>query len=662
MSALTTRTLPVLAYFFLTLFMVPEISLSQTSYPQTLKVPVTFYDFHSDSSNPEFEVNPPSDQVHTGMVAPTLDSEKKPVLGPTPFYNHMIARWFRPWTPGNTQIYNYRSEHEEGRRYIQYVDLPAGLTNADNDTAFKNIVIHDTLTFHFVSGSKGMYEFSSNDFFPLDNKAGTFGHESNPHNYSFTMEMHWSFTMVPGLRFDFTGDDDVWAFVNNNLVMDIGGIHNPANGSFNVDNLAGLTPNQQVSFDLFYAERHTTGSNIKITTNIIAPPSVLQIFNNPNPPGDNNPPVSKIDSIIAGSSATVFGHVFDTLGAWQKEYDELIEWRIEGASSVSLSSNKGVSTTIITDKTTPTLQVTLIATFKKPGETSLPPTEVRITATVKGDEPVTPPIDPPVDPPVEPPVTPPVNPPVEPPKPVEDHLDIVLDSAAAHNAEASVPSFSFAPETKTKQVFVVVRDKNGGFIRFANDADWKSLDIQTTSVSPAHGYSTRLSAINAVVGSQTKIIATDHNLKPDSLLIIVLGKEQSGVIRNPLVPGKTDITTIAGIQNSYPNVIKAAGTNYITMVIVEAPEPLTVIHPHSSNALFNSYADVQIYDAVGNLLRDDCTLIAGEKKLTYAVSWDGTNHNGRVVGSGVYLVVIKAVRLSGQNYTLHHKVGVKTQR
>jgi len=209
---------------------------AQTTYPATLRVPVTFYDFHSDSSNPEFEIGPIPrvGDLQLGMVADDLGADKKPLLGQTPYFNRRIDRWFQPWEPGDFRIYNYYGELDS-RRFDKYEDLPAGFIDIEHDTSFKNIVIQDTLIFQFIEGSAGMYEFSDNNFFPLDDRG--FGDEGRSHNYSFTMELHWTFTMVPGLTFSFTGDDDVWAFINGGIIMDLGGIHGPQSGTRNIDDL-----------------------------------------------------------------------------------------------------------------------------------------------------------------------------------------------------------------------------------------------------------------------------------------------------------------------------------------------------------------------------------------------------------------------------------------
>jgi fibro-slime domain-containing protein len=113
--------------------------------------------------------------------------------------------------------------------------------------------------------TSGSLVMDSSNFFPIDGKG--FKDEIYGHNYWFTMEMHHTFVYKGGERFTFHGDDDIWVFINGLLVLDLGGAHTPLEETINLDNL-GLAPGQHASFDVFYAERHTSQSNLRIETTL----------------------------------------------------------------------------------------------------------------------------------------------------------------------------------------------------------------------------------------------------------------------------------------------------------------------------------------------------------------------------------------------------------
>lgn len=333
--------------------------LSAQQFPDTIWIPVTFYDFHSDNSNPEFEVDH-NGGLHLGMVADTLNASKKPVLNTKPFFNYYINKWFEPWKSGDFTIPLYKDLN--GVKYE--------VISVDYDTAFKNIAIKDSLPFLHIGD--GVYQFErsgenkTSEFFWLDGRG--FGEEGNKHNYSFTMELHTTFTYNRDLKFEFLGDDDVWAYINGKLAMDIGGIHISLDGEIDLDNLAdsyGLLAGRKYDFDFFYAERHTSNSRIKITTNLFTPLANLRLYSKPgNPDIADNPVIRNGDTVAAGEQFSIYAHAFDTLG-WRSDWDKLISLDlIDSQNKTELISSNNGSITILPKGPLSTISVT--ATFINP--------------------------------------------------------------------------------------------------------------------------------------------------------------------------------------------------------------------------------------------------------------------------------------------------------
>ena len=164
---------------------------------------------------------------------------------------------------------------------------------------------------------KATYNTASNKFTRIDrtctDQASTpcfapFGDDSENNKYSFGMNLGAEFYMPEGgkvnnqaMVFDFTGDDDVWVFIDGVLVLDLGGIHQALDGSINFatgeikydktqshgDTPAGTitqaftdagatwdsTPYKTHHLSFFYLERGDGGSNCKIKFNLPVKPS-----------------------------------------------------------------------------------------------------------------------------------------------------------------------------------------------------------------------------------------------------------------------------------------------------------------------------------------------------------------------------------------------------
>jgi fibro-slime domain-containing protein len=311
--------------------------------PPTVTVPVTYFDFHSDGSNPDFNPGTNPAIILPGMVQPTLDANGLPVGTTTYLYSWGIGKWFRPWKQsilGQGSDAAWPSYGNNGRNLT-------GVNTVVFDTSYKNVVIQDSLVFVYVAGSPGAYQYQNANFFPLDGRG--FGADiptmsfnglpvdraTNTHNYSFTMHLKRPFQFKQGLTFNFEGDDDMWVFVNGKLVLDLGGIHNTTQAQFALDGLTsqlGLVAGDSAVLDVFYCERQAIGSDIKITTNIVAASPTKLVLTM----------VPTIDTVPAGSAIVFNAAVVDEMARIRHEYDSQISWSlVPGGTASRISTVSG---------------------------------------------------------------------------------------------------------------------------------------------------------------------------------------------------------------------------------------------------------------------------------------------------------------------------------
>ena len=95
------------------------------------------------------------------------------------------------------------------------------------------------------------------------------GSKNGGRNQHFCFESHAKFTYRRGLRFSVRGDDDIWVFIDNKLAVDIGGTHFPAPGYVDLDKfMPNAKTDSTYDIDIFFCDRRTTMSNIRINTNM----------------------------------------------------------------------------------------------------------------------------------------------------------------------------------------------------------------------------------------------------------------------------------------------------------------------------------------------------------------------------------------------------------
>ncbi|MCH8823984.1 MAG: fibro-slime domain-containing protein [Planctomycetes bacterium] len=122
-------------------------------------------------------------------------------------------------------------------------------------------------TIDLIRDGTGIYEFTSNEFYPIDGML--FGNQGDAHNnyFTFTFTAYFTYEQCVDQYFEFMGADDAWLFVDSSLAIDLGGIIPGTNQRVDMDRLE-LVDGQVYPIQFFYAHRNPSQAIFSVKTNI----------------------------------------------------------------------------------------------------------------------------------------------------------------------------------------------------------------------------------------------------------------------------------------------------------------------------------------------------------------------------------------------------------
>lgn len=274
------------------LWAAPALAQAQTSgsdayssLPDSLSLTGVIRDFKdrgASGGHPDFELNPSGGFGHfQGMVANELDSDGKPRFATKGF--KVNSNWANASGAAMISPKSYINA-KAGDRAGSLATSQGGQLTGESDFAkwFRDVPGSNSskplaITLKRQAGTN-VYTFNDRTdpnfsakggFFPINGEL--FGnYSSTGKNFHFTFELETEFIYEKGMGqiFTFTGDDDVWVFIDGKLVIDLGGLHSKKEQTLDLDRLTWMQDGQGYKLKVFHAERRTNESNFRIETTL----------------------------------------------------------------------------------------------------------------------------------------------------------------------------------------------------------------------------------------------------------------------------------------------------------------------------------------------------------------------------------------------------------